>query len=135
MFKLAYPACVALGAVLLQISPQRGIPGNRMESFLRGMREVRISLPLYLILILIILLSYDKTDRTPPSSPTSPATPHLATHPRRTRSSRTWHGRTSLPIARRYAGAKGGEGAGRSGGGEVDEVGLGEVCYFFGDES
>lgn len=51
MFKLAYPACVALGAVLLQISPQRGIPGNRMESFLRGMREVRISLALYLTVI------------------------------------------------------------------------------------
>lgn len=45
MFRLAYPACVALGAVLLQTSPPRGISGNKMESFLRGMREVRLSLP------------------------------------------------------------------------------------------
>ena len=39
-FSLAYPAAVALGAVLLQTAPQRGLPGGRMEAFLRAMREV-----------------------------------------------------------------------------------------------
>ncbi len=40
-FYLAYPAAVALGAVLLQTAPARGLPGGRMEAFLRAMREVR----------------------------------------------------------------------------------------------
>lgn len=39
-FKLAYPAAVTLGAVLLQTSPARGLPGGRMEAFLRAMREI-----------------------------------------------------------------------------------------------
>ena len=42
-FSLAYPAAVALGAVLLQTAPRRGLPGGRMEAFLRAMREVRLS--------------------------------------------------------------------------------------------
>ena len=40
-FALAYPAAVALGAVLLQTAPLRGLAGQRMEAFLRVMREVR----------------------------------------------------------------------------------------------
>ena len=40
-FSLAYPAAVSLGAVLLQTAPARGLPGQRMEAFLRVMREVR----------------------------------------------------------------------------------------------
>ena len=40
---LAYPAAVALGSVLLQTAPSRGLPGARMEAFLRAMREVRHS--------------------------------------------------------------------------------------------
>ncbi|GBE83471.1 hypothetical protein BKA93DRAFT_358544 [Sparassis latifolia] len=39
-FSLAYSATVALGAVLLQTSPSRGLPGGRMEAFLRAMREI-----------------------------------------------------------------------------------------------
>ncbi|KAI0791460.1 hypothetical protein BC629DRAFT_1593070 [Irpex lacteus] len=39
-FYLAYPAAVALGAVLLQTAPARGLPGGRMEAFLRAMREI-----------------------------------------------------------------------------------------------
>ncbi|EIN14641.1 hypothetical protein PUNSTDRAFT_96639 [Punctularia strigosozonata HHB-11173 SS5] len=39
-FSVAYPAAVALGAVLLQISPARGLADGRMEAFLRAMREV-----------------------------------------------------------------------------------------------
>ncbi|OBZ76702.1 Zinc transporter 6 [Grifola frondosa] len=39
-FSLAYPAAVALGAVLLQTSPARGLAGGRMEAFLRAMREI-----------------------------------------------------------------------------------------------
>ncbi|THH32627.1 hypothetical protein EUX98_g1551 [Antrodiella citrinella] len=39
-FALAYPAAVNLGAVLLQTAPARGLPGGRMEAFLRAMREI-----------------------------------------------------------------------------------------------
>lgn len=39
-FSIAYPAAVVQGAVLLQTSPTRGMPGGRMEAFLRTMREV-----------------------------------------------------------------------------------------------
>ncbi|CAL1709761.1 unnamed protein product [Somion occarium] len=39
-FYLAYPAAVALGSVLLQTAPSRGLPGARMEAFLRAMREI-----------------------------------------------------------------------------------------------
>lgn len=39
-FSLAYPAAVTLGSVLLQTSPPRGLPGGRMEAFLRAMREI-----------------------------------------------------------------------------------------------
>lgn len=37
---VAYPAAVALGKVLLQTAPARGLPGAQMEAFLRVMREV-----------------------------------------------------------------------------------------------
>lgn len=37
---LAYQASVTLGVVLLQTSPSRGLPGGKMESFLRVMREI-----------------------------------------------------------------------------------------------
>ncbi|EPQ50787.1 hypothetical protein GLOTRDRAFT_141301 [Gloeophyllum trabeum ATCC 11539] len=40
MFRISYRACVALGAVLLQTAPERGLPGGRMEAFLRTMREM-----------------------------------------------------------------------------------------------
>ena len=40
-FSVAYPASVALGSVLLQTSPARGLASGRMESFLRVMKEVR----------------------------------------------------------------------------------------------
>lgn len=39
-FMVAYPAAVALGKVLLQTAPSRGMPGGHMESFLRVMREL-----------------------------------------------------------------------------------------------
>ncbi|KAL5478437.1 hypothetical protein ACEPAI_2621 [Sanghuangporus weigelae] len=39
-FKIAYPAAEVQGAVLLQTAPPRGLPGGRMESFLRVMREI-----------------------------------------------------------------------------------------------
>ncbi|KAH8112769.1 hypothetical protein DFH11DRAFT_1511147 [Phellopilus nigrolimitatus] len=39
-FKIAYPAVVVQGAVLLQTAPPRGMPGARMEAFLRVMREI-----------------------------------------------------------------------------------------------
>ncbi|KAH9854564.1 hypothetical protein C2E23DRAFT_726136 [Lenzites betulinus] len=39
-FKLAYRAASALGVVLLQTSPARGLAGGRMEAFLRAMREI-----------------------------------------------------------------------------------------------
>jgi len=39
-FSIAYPASVVLGTVLLQTSPERGMPGGRMEAFLRAMREI-----------------------------------------------------------------------------------------------
>ncbi|TCD65294.1 hypothetical protein EIP91_002819 [Steccherinum ochraceum] len=39
-FAVAYPAAVNLGAVLLQTAPPRGLPGGRMEAFLRAMREI-----------------------------------------------------------------------------------------------
>ncbi|KAI0752742.1 hypothetical protein C8Q80DRAFT_1267246 [Daedaleopsis nitida] len=39
-FNIAYRAAVALGAVLLQTSPARGLAGGRMEAFLRAMREI-----------------------------------------------------------------------------------------------
>lgn len=41
MFHLAYPSCKAIGSVLLQTAPARGLSAGRMESFLRAMREVR----------------------------------------------------------------------------------------------
>jgi len=41
-FKVAYQACVVLGEVLLQTSPQRGAAGGRIENFQRVTREVRI---------------------------------------------------------------------------------------------
>ena len=40
-FSVAYPASVALGSVLLQTSPARGLASGRMEAFLRVMKEVR----------------------------------------------------------------------------------------------
>ena len=40
-FSVAYPASVALGSVLLQTSPARGLTSGRMEAFLRVMKEVR----------------------------------------------------------------------------------------------
>jgi len=42
-FSVAYPASVALGSVLLQTSPARGLASGRMEAFLRVMKEVRFS--------------------------------------------------------------------------------------------
>ena len=42
-FSVAYPASVALGSVLLQTSPARGLTSGRMEAFLRVMKEVRFS--------------------------------------------------------------------------------------------
>ncbi|KAF7300236.1 hypothetical protein MKEN_01347600 [Mycena kentingensis (nom. inval.)] len=39
-FSAAYRACVVLGSVLLQTAPRRGLPGGRMEAFLRAMRDV-----------------------------------------------------------------------------------------------
>ncbi|KAI0074357.1 hypothetical protein K474DRAFT_1774086 [Panus rudis PR-1116 ss-1] len=39
-FQLAYPAAVALGSVLLQTAPSRGLPGGRMEAFARVIREI-----------------------------------------------------------------------------------------------
>ena len=39
-FKVAYQACVVLGEVLLQTSPQRGAAGGRIENFQRVTREV-----------------------------------------------------------------------------------------------
>ncbi|KII91877.1 hypothetical protein PLICRDRAFT_173673 [Plicaturopsis crispa FD-325 SS-3] len=39
-FNIAYRACVVLGTVLLQTSPERGLTGGRMEAFLRAMREI-----------------------------------------------------------------------------------------------
>ncbi|KAF7320810.1 hypothetical protein HMN09_00167400 [Mycena chlorophos] len=39
-FKAAYRACVVLGTILLQTAPPRGLPGGRMEAFLRAMRDV-----------------------------------------------------------------------------------------------
>ncbi|KZV91362.1 hypothetical protein EXIGLDRAFT_719425 [Exidia glandulosa HHB12029] len=39
-FRVAYPAAVALGKVLLQTAPDRGTVDGRMESFLRVMREL-----------------------------------------------------------------------------------------------
>ncbi|KAG9047930.1 hypothetical protein FS837_001187 [Tulasnella sp. UAMH 9824] len=39
-FMVAYPAAVALGKVLLQTAPSRGLPGGQMEAFLRVMREL-----------------------------------------------------------------------------------------------
>ena len=41
MFQLAYPSCKAIGSVLLQTAPARGLSAGRIESFLRAMREVR----------------------------------------------------------------------------------------------
>ncbi|KAI5828089.1 hypothetical protein K523DRAFT_245355 [Schizophyllum commune Tattone D] len=38
--RVAYTACTALGAVLLQTAPPRGLPGGRTEAFLRVMREL-----------------------------------------------------------------------------------------------
>ena len=42
-FSVAYPASVALGSVLLQTSPARGLTSGRMEAFLRVMKEVSFS--------------------------------------------------------------------------------------------
>ncbi|KAG8872361.1 hypothetical protein FRB97_007704 [Tulasnella sp. 331] len=39
-FMIGYPAAVALGKVLLQTAPERGLPGGQMEAFLRVMREL-----------------------------------------------------------------------------------------------
>lgn len=39
-FSVAYPAAMALGKVLLQTAPERGVVGGRMEAFLRVMRDV-----------------------------------------------------------------------------------------------
>ncbi|KAJ7058260.1 hypothetical protein C8F01DRAFT_1150197 [Mycena amicta] len=39
-FSAAYRACVVLGTILLQTAPRRGLPGARMEAFLRAMRDV-----------------------------------------------------------------------------------------------
>jgi len=39
-FSVAYPASVALGSVLLQTSPPRGLASGIMEDFLRVMREI-----------------------------------------------------------------------------------------------
>lgn len=51
-FMIGYPAAVALGKVLLQTAPERGLPGGQMEAFLRVMREVRspdqVAFPLWL---------------------------------------------------------------------------------------
>lgn len=50
-FSVAYPAAVALGKVLLQTAPERGLAGGHMEAFLRVMRDVRhSSLPITLLL-------------------------------------------------------------------------------------
>ncbi|KAH7106875.1 hypothetical protein BKA62DRAFT_685349 [Auriculariales sp. MPI-PUGE-AT-0066] len=40
MFRIAWPAAVALGTVLLQTAPDRGTLDGRMEAFLRVMREL-----------------------------------------------------------------------------------------------
>ncbi|TDL27884.1 hypothetical protein BD410DRAFT_781799, partial [Rickenella mellea] len=72
-FSIAYPASVVLGTVLLQTSPERGLPGGRMEAFLRTMRENE-ALTDYLFICL------NKSDRTTPPRPTPPRTTHLATH-------------------------------------------------------
>jgi len=40
MFRVAWPAAVALGTVLLQTAPDRGALDGRMEAFLRVMKEV-----------------------------------------------------------------------------------------------
>jgi len=39
-FNVAYRACTVLGTVLLQTAPPRGLPGGKMEAFLRVMREL-----------------------------------------------------------------------------------------------
>ncbi|KAJ7510205.1 hypothetical protein B0H11DRAFT_2415045 [Mycena galericulata] len=39
-FAAAYRACTVLGGLLLQTAPRRGVPGGRMEAFLRAMRDV-----------------------------------------------------------------------------------------------
>lgn len=39
-FKIAYPAAEVQGTVLLQTAPPRGMPGAKMEAFLRTMREI-----------------------------------------------------------------------------------------------
>ncbi|KAJ7632930.1 hypothetical protein FB45DRAFT_913915 [Roridomyces roridus] len=39
-FSAAYRACTVLGTLLLQTAPKRGMPGGRMEAFLRAMRDV-----------------------------------------------------------------------------------------------
>lgn len=39
-FSLAYPAAIALGKVLLQTAPERGLPAGQTEAFLRVMREL-----------------------------------------------------------------------------------------------
>ena len=41
-FRIAYPAAEVQGAVLLQTAPPRGMPGARMENFLRVMREASL---------------------------------------------------------------------------------------------
>ena len=42
-FSIAYPTAVTLGNILLQIAPDRLLPGGQMESFLRIMREASLS--------------------------------------------------------------------------------------------
>lgn len=70
-FYLAYPAAVALGAVLLQTAPARGLPGGRMEAFLRAMREV-CSTPLFHISHPAVILKYDNRSNVTRKSFTCP---------------------------------------------------------------
>ncbi|KAF7297091.1 hypothetical protein MIND_00942000 [Mycena indigotica] len=39
-FNAAYHACTVLGTILLQTAPRRGLPGGKMETFLRTMRDI-----------------------------------------------------------------------------------------------
>lgn len=75
-FSVAYPASVALGSVLLQTSPARGLTNGRMEAFLRVMKEVRfssLSNPPSRAFI-----TRPTIDRETSSSPSSAPTSHVA---------------------------------------------------------
>ena len=112
-FCVAYPASVALGSVLLQTSPARGLASGRMEAFLRVMKEVRFCSPTDIQFRWFTNRS--TVDRETSSSAPPAPTSHLATDTLN----------ADETVSRGHSRVTRSEGPGRRRRVEVEQVGLG----------